>query len=108
MPLDLPLPPEATVSRSSTSTSVTPSSTRARAVDSPAPPPPIPTTSAPRRDLTRSGGPARYPAGTGQWDPGHSGGLDSERGEVLGLEVVHVGFAARPGQSGDLHGHGAQ
>ena len=60
----------------------------------------------PRGRSHRSGGPARNPTGSGQRDPGHGGGLDGEGGEILGLEVVHVGLAARPGQSGDLHGHG--
>src|SRR5260370_2782205 len=35
-------------------------------------------------------------AGTGQRDLGHGRGLDGQRAQVLGLEAVHVGLAARP------------
>ena len=53
-------------------------------------------------------GPAGDPAGAGQRDPGHGGGLDRQRDQVLGLEMVHVGLPAGPGQRGHLHGERAQ
>src|SRR5215472_17247711 len=34
--------------------------------------------------------------GPGQRDLGHGRGLDGQRAQVLGLEAVHVGLAARP------------
>src|SRR6185503_6896416 len=40
-------------------------------------------------------GRARDPARAGERDARHGGGLDRERDEVLRLEVVHVGLAAR-------------
>src|SRR5260370_14684512 len=46
--------------------------------------------------------------GPGQRDLGHRRGLDGQRAQVLGLEAVHVGLAARPREHLRLEGQGVQ
>src|SRR5215475_1415553 len=41
---------------------------------------------------------ARNVGGARQRHPGHGGRLDGQRAQVFGLEAVHVGLAAGPGE----------
>src|SRR5215831_533916 len=51
---------------------------------------------------------ARDVVGAGQRHPGHGRGLDRQRAQVLRLQAVHVGLAARPGQHLRLEGERVQ
>src|SRR6185436_15568550 len=44
------------------------------------------------------------PVGAGQRNLGHGRGLDGQRHQVIGLEMVDVGLTASAGHSGELHG----
>src|SRR5512132_2489589 len=53
-------------------------------------------------------GPARDVVGARERNPGHGRGLDGQRAQVLRLQAVHVGLAARPRQHLRLEGERVQ